>query len=165
MLIFLKVTLHIEPLPQKHVYQVFQQMMYIAEGHGQMNLPGKSSSTSTIINKYFQKSNFYRNDGVTININASVKNSIFGISLNVVAKMENIQQILWTIQQLRVMKLQGHTTKKQKLFQQIFVKRNQSVKRKISIICFLLITIMIADMIAVSIFYHLIKYRAKQKHL
>ena len=24
MLIFLKVTLHIEPLPQKHVYQVFQ---------------------------------------------------------------------------------------------------------------------------------------------
>ena len=43
--------------------------------------------------------------------------------------------------------------KKQKLFQQILLKRKQ----------FLLITI--ALLIAVSIYCYLIKYRAKQKHL
>ena len=51
------------------------------------------------------------NDGITINVNVSVKNAVhvkkilFGILLKVVVKMENIYQILWMIQQLRVMKL------------------------------------------------------------
>ena len=54
MLMFLKVTLHVQPLPQKHVYQVFQWMIYSVEGHGQMNLPDKNF----IINKCFQISNF-----------------------------------------------------------------------------------------------------------
>ena len=51
------------------------------------------------------------NDGITINVNVSVKNVVhvkkilFGILLKVVVKMENIYQILWMIQQLRVMKL------------------------------------------------------------
>ena len=45
-----------QPLPQKHVYQVFQWTIYLVEGHGQMNLPGKNS----IINKCFQKSNVFR---------------------------------------------------------------------------------------------------------
>ena len=46
MLMFLKVTLYVEPLLQKHAYQVFQWMICLAESHGQMNLPGKSSRTS-----------------------------------------------------------------------------------------------------------------------
>ena len=51
------------------------------------------------------------NDEITINVNVSVKNAVhvkkilFGILLKVVVKMENIYQILWMIQQLRVMKL------------------------------------------------------------
>ena len=38
-------------------YQVFQWMIYLVEDHGQMNLPGK---ISVIINKWFQRSNFFR---------------------------------------------------------------------------------------------------------
>ena len=51
------------------------------------------------------------NDEITINVNVSVKNAVhvkkilFGILLKVVVKMKNIYQILWMIQQLRVMKL------------------------------------------------------------
>ena len=36
---------------------------------------------------------------------AYVKKIIFGILLHVVAKMVNIEQVLWTIQRLPVMKL------------------------------------------------------------
>ena len=54
-IIFLKVTLHFQPLPQKHLNQVFQWMIYLVEDHGQMNLPGKN----IIINKCFQRSNFF----------------------------------------------------------------------------------------------------------
>ena len=51
-----------------------------------------------------------------INVDVSVRNTIhvkriiFGILIHVIVKMENIQQVLLTIQQLSVMKLQ----KKQK---------------------------------------------------
>ena len=45
--------------------------------------------------------------------------TIFGILLNAVAKTEKIQQVLLTIQQLRVIKLK----KKQKQFQQILIKK------------------------------------------
>ena len=31
---FLKVALHVQPLPQKHVYQLVQWMIYLVEGHG-----------------------------------------------------------------------------------------------------------------------------------
>ena len=52
------------------------------------------------------------NGGITINIDVSiknvmyVKNIIFGILLNKVVKMDNIQKVLWIIQQLIVVKLQ-----------------------------------------------------------
>ena len=49
--------------------------------------------------------------GITINDNVSVKNIIyvkkivFGIPLHVAVKMESVQQVLWMIQRLCVMKL------------------------------------------------------------
>ena len=58
------------------------------------------------------------NGGITINVYVRVrnvmyvKNIIFGILLHVVTKMKNIEQVLWMIQQLRVMKLKSHTAKK-----------------------------------------------------
>ena len=51
------------------------------------------------------------NGGIMMNVDVSVKNTIylkkimFGILLHVVVKMGNIQQVLWMIQQLFVMKL------------------------------------------------------------
>ena len=51
------------------------------------------------------------NDRITINVNVSVKNVIyvkkiiFGILLHVISKMENILQVLWIIQRLRVVQL------------------------------------------------------------
>ena len=51
------------------------------------------------------------NGGTMINIAVSVKNVMyvkkimFGILLHVIVKMEHIYQVLWMIQQLRVMKL------------------------------------------------------------
>ena len=41
---------------QKHVYQAFQWMIYLVEGHGQINLPGNNY----IMNKCFQRSNCFR---------------------------------------------------------------------------------------------------------
>ena len=61
------------------------------------------------------------------------------------------------IQRLRVTTLQNYTTKKQKLFQQISMKRKEPVKRKICIFyVFLLITI--ALIIVVSIYCYAKKY-------
>ena len=51
------------------------------------------------------------NGGITINVDASVKNIIYvkkiilGILLHVVVKTENIWHLLWMIQQLVAMKL------------------------------------------------------------
>ena len=56
MLMFLKITLHVHPLPQKHVYQVFQWIIYLVEGHGQVNVPGKNS----VKNKCFQRKNLFK---------------------------------------------------------------------------------------------------------
>ena len=62
------------------------------------------------------------NGGIMINVAVSVKNIMyvkkitFGILPHVAVKMDNIQQVLWMIQQLHVMKLYSHATKKQKLF-------------------------------------------------
>ena len=76
------------------------------------------------------------NGGIMINVDVSVKNvmyvmkNMFRILVHVVAKMENIYQALSMIQILRVM---SHITKKQKLLQQILMKRKQSVKCKISV--------------------------------
>ena len=53
------------------------------------------------------------------------------------------------------MKLYNHTIEKQKLFQQVLMKRKQPVKRK-SLLGFLLITK--ALLIPVSIYCYLIKY-------
>ena len=71
--------------------------------------------------------------GIIINIDASVKNIIyvkniiFGILIHVVAKMVNIQQVLMTIQWVRVTKLQmrklSEMKKKQKQFEQILMKK------------------------------------------
>ena len=74
------------------------------------------------------------NGGITINVDVSVKNIIYarkiisGILVHAVVKIATIQQVLWLIQQLLVMKLQtwklSQTTKKQKHFQQILMKKN-----------------------------------------
>ena len=51
------------------------------------------------------------NGGIMINVHVSVKNFIyvkkilFGILILAIVKMENIQQVLWMIQRLPVMKL------------------------------------------------------------
>ena len=51
------------------------------------------------------------NGRITINVDVSVKKAmyvkkiIFGILLHVVENMRNIYQVLWMIQELRVMKL------------------------------------------------------------
>ena len=66
---------------------------------------------------------------------------MFGILLHVIVKMQNIQQVLWMIQRLFAMKLQNYSMKtrklspttKQKLFQQILMKRKKPAKRKIFI--------------------------------
>ena len=42
----------------KACLSVFQWMIYLVEGHGQMNLPGKNS----IISNGFQKNNFFRKE-------------------------------------------------------------------------------------------------------
>ena len=69
------------------------------------------------------------NGGITINVDVNVTNFIyikkiiFGILLRVFVKMEKIQQVLWIIQRLCVMKLQNYTTKKQKQFQEILIKK------------------------------------------
>ena len=73
------------------------------------------------------------NGGITVNVDVSGKNIIFarkiisGILVHAVVKIATIQQVLWLIQQLLVMKLQtqklSQTTKKQKHFQQILMKK------------------------------------------
>ena len=69
------------------------------------------------------------NGGITVNVDVNVTNFIyikkiiFGILLRVFVKMEKIQQVLWIIQRLCVMKLQNYTTKKQKQFQEILIKK------------------------------------------
>ena len=73
------------------------------------------------------------NGGITINAYVSVnfmyvKKIILGILLHAVVKMRNIQQVLWIIQQLHVMKLWNHIIKKQ-----VSIKKKQPVKDKISI--------------------------------
>ena len=70
------------------------------------------------------------NDGITVNVDVSVKNVmyvkniIFGTLVHVDVKIENIQEVLWMIQRSRVTKLQNNTMKKQKLFQQISMKQS-----------------------------------------
>ena len=79
------------------------------------------------------------NGGIMINIDVSVenvmyvKNIMFRILLHIAVNMENIQQVLWMFQQLRVMKLKSHMTKKQKLSQKNLIKRKQPSKHKYSI--------------------------------
>ena len=69
------------------------------------------------------------NGGIMITVDVSVKNVMymkkimFGIMLHVVVKMGNIWQVLWMIQRLRLMKLWSHTTRKQKQFHQILMKK------------------------------------------
>ena len=88
-----------------------------------------------------------------------IKKLLFGILLTVIVKIENIYQVLWMIQQLLVMKLSNHTTKKQKLFQQILMKRKQLVKGKNYIFYFIYITT--AFLTSVIIYCYLIKYQGK----
>ena len=95
-----------------------------------------------------------------INIDVSVRNTIhmkriiFGIFIHVIVKMENIQQVLLTIQQLSVMKLQ----KKQKQFKQILIKKYITCKTQNLYISLAFLLINIVLWIAVSIYCYLIKY-------
>ena len=61
------------------------------------------------------------NGEITINPDVSVKNVIYVYICN----DENIQQVLWITYWLGVMKLHSHTMKKQKLFQQILMKKSK----------------------------------------
>ena len=57
------------------------------------------------------------NGGITVNVDASIKNItyvkkiMFAILLHVIVKIEYIQQVLWMIHLLFVMKLQSHLMK------------------------------------------------------
>ena len=73
-----------------------------------------------------------------------VKNIMFGTLVHVFVKIENIQQVLWVIQRLRVMKLQNHmmktwirkldqTMKLSRTMKQILMGIEQPAKRKILI--------------------------------
>ena len=105
------------------------------------------------------------NGGITIKVKVSVinvmyvKKIIFGIILFVIAKMQNIKQVLWMIQWLPVMKLESHTRKKQILMEKASCKKENFY----ILLVFSLITI--AFLTAVNIYCYLIKYWAKQKHL
>ena len=93
-----------------------------------------------------------------INLDASIKNTIymkniiFEILLHVVVKIENIQQVLFIIQQLHVMKLY----KKQKQFQQILMKKNITCKTQ-NLYVLLDFLLIIIGLIAVSIYRYLLK--------
>ena len=69
------------------------------------------------------------------------------------------------IQRLPVMKLWSHTTKKQNLYQQILMKKKATCKTQNLSNLFAFLLLIIALLIAVSIYCYLIEYRAKQKHL
>ena len=90
------------------------------------------------------------NGRTMINIHVSetnityVKNIMFGTLVHVFVKIENIQQVLWVIQRLRVMKLQNHmmktwirkldqTMKLSRTTKQILMGIEQPAKRKILI--------------------------------
>ena len=90
------------------------------------------------------------NGRIMINIHVSetnityVKNIMFGTLAHVIVKIENIQQVLWVIQRLRVMKLQNHmmktwmrkldqTMKLSRTMKQILMGIEQPAKRKILI--------------------------------
>ena len=99
--------------------------------------------------------------GIVIIVDVSVKKVIyvkkimFGILLRAVGKMENIQQVLWMIQQLFVMKL--YMQKKKKIME----KFNITCKTQNFYILFAFLLIVITLLIAVSIYCYLIKYRTK----
>ena len=66
---------------------------------------------------------------------------------------------------LTIIKLYSHMRKRQKLFQQIFMKKKATCKTQnfYVLLAFLLITL--ALFIALSIFCYLIRYQSKQEHL
>ena len=94
------------------------------------------------------------------NVNVNEKKVIFGILLHVVVRMESIQEVLWMIQRLCVMKLYSHTTKKQKLFQQILMKKKKICETQNCYILLAFLLSSIALLIAVSIYRYLKKYQA-----
>ena len=72
--------------------------------------------------------------GATITVDVFVKNVMyvkkimFGILLPVVVKTENIQQVLWMIQRLRVMKLKSYTKKNLKAIAANFNEKKATYK-------------------------------------
>ena len=95
------------------------------------------------------------NDGITINVDVSVKNIIyvktlmFVILVHVFVKMENIQQYDEEI----------------KTISTTFNEKNITCKAKNLYILVVFLLIAVTLLIAVSIYCYLIKYQAKQKHL
>ena len=105
--------------------------------------------------------------GITMNVDECkniiyVKKIIFGILLHVVAKMVNIQLVLWMIQQLRLMKLQmpeaNLNIEKTKTVPTNFNEKNITCKTQNFYILLAFLVISIVLMIAVSIYCYLIKY-------
>ena len=89
-----------------------------------------------------------------------VKKIIFGTLLHVAVKMETFWQMLWIIQRLRVMKLYDKETKTIPTNEKKATCKTQNYN---FLLAFVLITK--ALLIDVSVYFSVIKYQAKQKHL
>ena len=116
------------------------------------------------------------NGGIMINVDMNVKKNVkyvkkimFRISLHEVVKMENIEQVLWMIQQLFAMNLYNDSEneeKEAKLYnEKKTIPKHFNDKKATCIILLEFLLITIALLIAVGIYCYFIKYQAKQKHL
>ena len=107
------------------------------------------------------------NRGIMINVDVSVinvmfvRNIIIGILLHVIVKIEKIQQGLWIIRQLRVMKLQSYNEKTKTNFNE----KKEAYKTQHFSILLAFLLIAIAILIAVGVYCYLIRHQTKQKHL
>ena len=112
------------------------------------------------------------NGGIMINVDVSVKSVMYvkkimlGILLHVIVKMENIQQVLWMIQGLRVMKLQNNTMKfcdKTKAIPKNFNEKKTTCKMKKFYTLLQFLSITIIDSSQYLLLFH--KICSKTKHL
>ena len=107
------------------------------------------------------------NGGITINVGVSVKNithvkNIFGILLRVVVKMVNI---LASIIDNSVITFDEIIEEETKIVTTNFNEKNAICQTKNFCILLVFLLIRIAILVAVSIYYYFMKYKAHQKHL
>ena len=106
--------------------------------------------------------------GITINVDVSVKNSmfvkniIFGTLLHVIAKIEDIYQVLWIDSAIMCNEIIESYDKETKTLQTNFNEKKSIWKAQDFFILLTFLLITIAFLIAASIYCYLIKYRAKK---